>query len=340
MNVDTPISSRFNLRMAGLGLGAAVGALLLGTIVLGMIWSLEPDQFDPIASANAYATAQQHKPVVGYYTTHTAIELTSRILDKNGGFTANDAFPPGAWLDNMPAFEEGVVLQLRDLSLTLRNDWSRAQAQSVEDPDLIVVQGQYAIDTESWAFPAAESEYATGADHLAKYLVRLTDNDATDAQFYSRADNLADWLGLVQKRLGALSQKLSQSVGKEQPDIALAGDPAARQSTPRPASRVERTPFTERDDVFYEARGQAYALIHLLKAVQVDFKDVLANKNATVSVANIVRELEPTQDTIWSPMILNGDGFGFVANHSLVMAAHLARANAAIIQLQELLRNG
>ena len=92
--------------------------------------------------------------------------------------------------------------------------------------------------------------------------------------------------------------------------------------------------------MFFEARGQSYALIHLLKAARVDFKDVLANKNATVSMTNIIQELEPTQDTIWSPMILNGDGFGFVANHSLVMAAYLARANTAIIQLQDLLVRG
>ena len=329
-----------NLRMIGLGVAATVGAWLLVTVVLGMVWSMEPDPFDPVAAASGYASRLKQKPVVGYVTTHTAVELTHRILDKSGGFTANDVFPPGVWLDNMPAFEEGVVLQLRDLSLAMRNDWSRSQAQSIEDPDLVLVQGQFAIDTDSWAFPSAEGEYGKGAEHLEAYLVRLTDQDATDAQFYARADNLAEWLGLVQKRLGGLTQQLSQSVGKEQPDIDLAGDPAAQQSTPRPAQRSQRTAWTHRDDVFYEARGQAYALMHLMKAVQVDFKDVLANKNATVSVTNIIRELEPTQDAIWSPVILNGDGFGFVANHSLVMAAHLARANAAIIQLQDLLARG
>ena len=112
------------------------------------------------------------------------------------------------------------------------------------------------------------------------------------------------------------------------------------QSTPRPGQRVQKTSWSQRDDVFYEARGQSYALIHLLKAAQVDFRAVLVNKNASVSMTNIIQELEPTQDTIWSPMILNGDGFGFVANHSLVMAAYLARANTAIIQLQDLLERG
>ncbi len=328
------------MRNVGLGVAATFGAYLLVTLLLGIYWSSEPDAFDPVAASATYAKAAKQKPVVGYVSSVTAITLTERLLDKPGGFTANDIFPPGAWLDNMPAFEEGIVLQLRDFALVMRNDWSRSQSQSIEDEDLLVVQGQYAIDTESWAFPSAEGEYDKGAQHLQSYLVRLTDNDATDAQFYARADNLAEWLALVQKRLGALTQQLSQSVGKEQPDIDLAGDPGARQSTPRPGQRVQKTSWSQRDDVFYEARGQSYALIHLLKAAQVDFKGVLTNKNATVSMTNIIQELEPTQDTIWSPMILNGDGFGFVANHSLVMAAYLARANTAIIQLQDLLVRG
>ena len=41
-----------------------------------------------------------------------------------------------------------------------------------------------------------------------------------------------------------------------------------------------------------------------------------------------------------SPIILNGSGYGIFANHSLVMASYLARANAAIINLRELLDQG
>ncbi|MCB1707405.1 MAG: DUF2333 family protein, partial [Halioglobus sp.] len=46
------------------------------------------------------------------------------------------------------------------------------------------------------------------------------------------------------------------------------------------------------------------------------------------------------QETVWSPMILNGSGFGLMANHSLVMASYISRANAAIIDLRDLLSQG
>jgi hypothetical protein len=67
---------------------------------------------------------------------------------------------------------------------------------------------------------------------------------------------------------------------------------------------------------------------------------VLAKKNATVSVRQIIRELEASQEPVWSPMILNGSGFGVLANHSLVMANYISRANAAVIDLRQLLNQG
>ena len=67
---------------------------------------------------------------------------------------------------------------------------------------------------------------------------------------------------------------------------------------------------------------------------------MLNDKNATVSVRQIIRELEASLRPLRSPIILNGSGYGFFANHSLVMANYLARANAAIINLRELLDQG
>src|SRR5690606_13902903 len=99
-------------------------------------------------------------------------------------------------------------------------------------------------------------------------------------------------------------------------------------------------PWHKIDDVFYEARGTAWALLHFLKAVEVDFDEVLRKKNAHISLKQIIRELEATQDTLWSPMVLNGGGFSLFPNHSLVMANYISRANAAIIDLRSLLSRG
>ncbi|NNL56985.1 MAG: DUF2333 family protein, partial [Pseudomonadales bacterium] len=133
---------------------------------------------------------------------------------------------------------------------------------------------------------------------------------------------------------------LSASVGQKRLNTDLAGEPGAQKSTATADELLIKTSWYEIDDVLYEARGTSWALVHCLKAVEIDFVDVLQKKNALVSLRQIIRELEATQQTIWSPVILNGSGFGLFANHSLVMASYVSRANAGIIDLRELLTKG
>ena len=321
-------------------LALAVITLMLGLVALGMYWSREPPAFDVRANAAAMAARDGRPVVVGYTTTAALVRTVQTLLDKPGGYLSNDLLPPGVWLDNIPNWEFGVLVQVRDLSRSLRNDMSRSQSQSLEDSDLAVAEPQFNFDSESWAFPATENEYRKGLNALQSYLRRLNDSNQQDAQFYARADNLSVWLAVVEKRLGSLSQRLSASVGQNRVNTDLAGDAQARQSTYRPDQMEVHTPWLELDDVFYEARGTTWALIEFLRAVEVDFAKVLEKKNATVSLRQIIRELEATQQPVWSPMILNGSGFGLVANHSLVMASYISRANAAIIDLKNLLAQG
>ncbi len=191
--------------------------------------------------------------------------------------------------------------------------------------------------------PSAESEYRKAIASLYDYrnaLVGSSKDKNDHAQFYARADNLASYFEEVQKRLGGYSQRLSASVGREQVNTDLAGDNVAKLSSDE-GSRVQmKTSWWQLDDVFYESRGAAWALLHFLKAIEIDFDSVLENKNAKISLQQIIRELEASQQTLWSPMVLNGDGFGVLANHSLVMANYISRANAALIDLNELLRKG
>ena len=321
--------------------GAGFIALFAIVMLLLMLWwSMSPDRFDPLQQARQLAKQQQQELVTGYTATATTIHLAETLLDKPGGYLSNDVMPPSVWMDNIPNWEFGVLVQIRDFARALRNDISRSQSQSLEDPDLAIAEPQFNFNSESWLFPPSEREYRTGIKALQSYLNRLASSTEKDAQFYARADNLSAWLAIVEKRLGSLSQRLSASVGQVRINTDLAGEPDAMQSTPTATEIETKTPWSQIDDVFFEARGATYALIHLLKAIEHDFADVLSKKNALVSLRQIIRELESTQETVWSPIILNGSGFGLFANHSLVMASYISRANAAIIDLRSLLSQG
>ncbi|MEQ8663846.1 MAG: DUF2333 family protein [Gammaproteobacteria bacterium] len=317
-----------------------LGVLVVVVLVTMFLWDHEPDIIDVAAVTQARSGSAAAAQVTGATTVATLIEVASTLLDKRGGYLSNDVLPPGVLMDNVPNWEFGVLTQVRDMAKSLRNDFSRSQTQSTEDPDLTVAEPQFNFDSASWMLPATENEYEKGIEALERYLQRLVDSDQQNAQFYARADNLRDWLAVVEKRLGSIAQRLSASVGQQRVNIDLGGDPAAANSTPRAADLAVKTPWTELDDVFYEARGATWALLALLRAVETDCERVLADKNARVSLRQIVRELESTQDTVWSPIILNGTGFGVVANHSLVMASFISRANAALIDLRRLLEQG
>lgn len=316
-----------------------LGLYLLVSAGIGIWWSQEPEPFEiqPVTVQTAQGTEQK---IIGSATVSTLIKMTDTLLQKPGGYLSNDRTPPGIWLDNIPNWEFGVLVQARDMSRAMRKDFSRSQSQSTEDVDLKEAEPLLHFDNDSWMLPSSEGEYKKALSHLRAYELRLSDPQQQDAQFYARADNLRGWLADVSTRLGSLSQRLSASVGQKRVNTDLAGESAARQSTDNAGDREVKTGFLEIDDVFYEARGTAWALIHLLQAVEIDFADALEKKNALISLRQIIRELEATQGTVWTPMILNGNEFGLLANHSLVMASYISRANAAIIDLRTLLEQG
>lgn len=298
--------------------------LLLIDMGLGWYWSSEPE-----VPALRLTDAP---PVLGETTTQALIQVTETLLDKPGGYLSNDLLPHRLWLDDMPSWEYGALVQARDMARVMRRDMSRSQSQSQEDQDLMRAEPQFNFDNSSWAMPATESEYRRGINALKSYLERLQANDG-QAAFYARADNLNYWLGDVQKRLGSLSLNLSQSVGRDQLDLNS-------EAEAQTGASWAKTPWSEVDDVFFESRGACWALIHFLRAAEVDFSEVLQKKNAQVSFSQVIRELESTQETVWSPVILNGSGFGMLANHSLVMANYISRANAALQDLSMLLTQG
>lgn len=310
--------------------------LLILMLVFTFIWSSEPDPVDPVVLLQEYSG----EPPLGYVTVETVARVAESLLNKSGGYLSNDIMPPSVFMDNMPSYEFGALVQIRDIVQVLRNDISRSQSQSLEDKALKFAEPAFNIHHKKWMFPRAEREYQKGVDLLRDYRDRLIDPADTETQFYARADNLRSWLYLVSKRLGGLSQRLSASVGRTRMNTDLANDPSAQQSTGQAQFVTVKTPWMEIDDVFWEARGSTWALIQFLKAAEKDFERVLRDKNALTSFRQIIMELEATQETIWSPMIVNGSEFGFLANHSLVMSSYISRANAAIIDLIELLKRG
>lgn len=307
--------------------GSTIAFLVVLLYGIAWYWSREPATFDVVEFAATEAGVKNPKELpLGYTYSSTLIEIAETLLHKPGGFLSNDVFPPSVFLDNIPNWEVGALVALRDATTALRNNIARSQTQSQEDPDLARGEPFFYFDYKSWQLPSSESEYEKGIEALQSYRERVSKRAAN---FYSRADNLRQYLEVLEKRLGDYSNRLSASTQE-----TMQGGVVER----RPG--LARTPWIKIDDQFFEARGYAWAAMHVLKSIEFDFRDILGNKTALVSLQQVIRELENSQKTFLSPVILNGSGFGLFANYSLTLANYIARANAATIDLRSLLQQG
>lgn len=287
----------------------ALGALWL---VLGFWWSRLPDA--PVAGPLRDVAGEARVPA-GLVTATMLQAIVERLLDKPGGWLSNDALPPGAWLDNMPAFERGALGAVRDLARALRRDFGRAPEQALEDPDLQRAEPRFFFDPDRW--PGSEAEYRDGIAALDGYRERLRTPSAVPARFTARADTLARWLDDVDARLDAHVRRLGAA---------------------SPEAEGGATPWAEQDDAFFEARGYAWALRAVLGAIAIDFRPVLAEAQAVAPLDAAIGELGGTQRALRTPMILGGSEYGVLANHSLVMGGYLARARTELQQVRARLR--
>ncbi|MBB3229490.1 DUF2333 family protein [Halomonas stenophila] len=280
---------------------------LLVALGLGIWWSRTPPPFalEPAVAEQREATTAAR----GAVTTAGLRAVIETLLDKPGGYLRNDLAPPGLWLDNLPAWELGVLNQGRRLSRALPA-MARGEAGELER-----VEAQLQGDSRDWFYPSTEHRLEQASSGLGAYLERLGGDG--EVAFAGGGRGLAPWLADVATGLDDLGSRLSASVARP---AALADLDIEAEGLPR------ETPWYRVDNVFFEARGQAWALLHLLEAVRHDQADVLAAAGLAGRWEMLVAELERSQRRLWSPVVLNGSGFGVFANHSLVMANHVVRA--------------
>ncbi len=283
---------------------AGLGLMLLLALVVGVYESRAPAliQVEPAPTL-----------APGVLLAQTTARVAQALYDKPGGYLANDLTPPGVWLDDMPHWELGVLAEVRTMVHALHEQWGLSRAEYVEDDDLSRADTDFAVDAQSWWFPRPEREFEHGVVALQGYAGRLALRPQ-QAVFLARDAALRQYLAEVDDDLGRMSAHLNAAV----PQVGAEGDRIVAQPT---------TSWWRIDDVFYEARGRCWALVPLLQALNSEYASTLQQRHAELSMRAAIHELEATQQTLWSPMVLNGSGFGLFANHSLTLANYIDRAH-------------
>ncbi|WP_299312912.1 DUF2333 family protein, partial [uncultured Halomonas sp.] len=296
---------------------ALLGLYLLVSVALGIWWSQPPTAFDvEQATLERRGEAAYAPGARGTVSVATLAESVATLLEKPGGYLRNDIAPPGVWLDNMPSWELGVLEESRRLALALPQMAGGDSAALVEAREALLG------DDRDWLYPSTEQRLEEAVAALDRQLAALDDPEAG----FPPGAGLGSWLASVAEGLDDLALRLAASVGGHEALTELAVD---TESLPPP------TPWYRVDNIFFEARGSGWALAQLLEGVQRDQTDVLDEAGVRGEWERLLAELEMTQRRLWSPVVLNGSGFGVFANHSLVMALHMTRARDLAASLAE-----
>lgn len=231
------------------------------------------------------------------------------IKDMADNWLPNDLFWPTALLDNMPNFQLGVLEVVRYNVRVLRDNLARMRTTDRLDPSGEAAFTNLSNDPLKWWFPSAESKWKSALTQLEIYEHNLSSGKS---HFYPRADNLIELLNQYLSLMGGVNTRLINAPRDLKSTLGV--EEQKDKASPAPTVDID-IPWTQIDDNFYYAQGVAYALHESFRAIRVDFREVLTDKN---SVGLVDKILEILGRCHFEPLIVfNGDPDSIFANHSL-----------------------
>lgn len=282
-----------SLRTMGLVPLGLIG-LLLVYYVGGMLWLTKVDDSVEFGQPST-------APEGGSLAVAVAADLIQRETETHRWVGNDPFFMPGAMLDNMPNYQQGIITALFRFSSELRDEIARTRGSSSEDQDAKAAASYLSYGGNIWIFnldvsfaptTPSEKQYREGMRALRRYNERLA-NDETI--FEARADNLQTMIDRFTSDIGSASAAIDRHL----------------------RDRSGWMPDFTGDDLFYANKGRLYAYFLLMRALQVDFAKVIAEKdlgNAWRLTLDSLRDAATLQPWV----ILNG------APDSQVLPSHLS----------------
>jgi hypothetical protein len=291
--------------------------LLIGFLIVyyigGMLWLHEIDD-DPEFAQQSVAPEGGSKAVA------VAAVLIEREIDTHRWVANDPFFMPGSLLDNMPEYQQGIVAAISRFCLELTDQIGRTRGSSQADPDLDRAAGLLRYPGTIWIFdfrtslaPTASSEqqYRQAMEALRRYNERLGQGQAV---LETRADNLLGTLDRIAADIGSSSAAIDQQ-------LAAAGF----------------WPDFAADNLFYANKGRLYAYYLLLRALQVDFANVVRERQLT-GAWNQTLESFREAATLQPWVVVNGaPDAQFMPSHLASQGFFLLRARTQLREISNIL---
>jgi hypothetical protein len=251
-----------------------------------------------------------------------AVALITREVDHHHWTPMDPFFLPGAWLDNMPNYQAGIMKALGRFSVELRDQLARARGSSPQDPDLDRAAARLNADPRQWVWTpsmswwpsvTASEQYRNGRGALIAYNRRLASGQAI---FERRADNLQAFLERVASDIGATSAQIDRHI------IESGGNLLDFQA----------------DNLFYANKGQLYAYFMLLKELGADFENIVRERELTGPWQQMLDTFR-TAATLQPWVVVNGaPDSQLLPSHLVSQGFYLMRARTQLREIADILR--
>jgi hypothetical protein len=304
---------RRGLRRVGIALGVLLAAVLL-YYVGGALWVHRIDD-DPDFAANLAVPEASSRAVA------VAAALIDREVNEYRWVANDPAFLPGYILDNMPAYQNGIMAALGRFATELRDRLARVRGSSAVDPQVESAAGRLNYPGDIWIFEwsstpvqsSSESQFRRGMEDLLQYNERLAQGQAV---FERRADNLLATLDRISDDLGAASAAQTREVD------------------------LNATSFLDfnADNLFYNIKGKLYAYYLILRAFESDFANVIQERNLQASWAELLNSAK-LGATLYPWMVSNGPlDSQAVPNHVAAQGFLLLRVRTKLEEIIDILQ--
>lgn len=246
-----------------------------------------------------------------------AVAMTAALVNREihtHSWVANDPFfLPGALLDDMPAYQQGILSAAATFAYELKDQIGRLPTGRL-DPGLQEAAGllQYSgkrwrwdFSTSLWPVSTSEEQYARAVQLLLAYNNEVAKGGAV---FGRRADALLATLNRIALNLASSSAAL---------DIHIKS---------RSGGWVDK----DADDLFYSVKGQAYGYAMILSGLRSDFGGVIKQKELASAWDRLDDSLK-TLTALRPKVVTNGRPDGLlVPNHLTAEGFYLLQARIAL----------
>ncbi|MBT5076777.1 MAG: DUF2333 family protein [Rhodospirillales bacterium] len=311
------------LRVAGVLL---VAVLLYYPVGMALIHNVDNDLdfMAPEAATSPETSPTEKKRGAKMAGESQAVAVAAGLIEREtdiNRWTMNDPFfLPGAALDNMPNFQQGVIYAMSRFAIEMTDQIGRIRGSSQVDKDLDSAAGRLKFPGDIWYFdiatswaPATPSEqhYRAARKALVAYNRRLA---AGEAVFERRADNLQITLERITADLGSASAIIEEHVSNGAWFMDF-----------------------DADDIFYRTQGRLYGYALILRGLRADFQPVIEERELGAAWDQMLESFRAA--SALDPLIVvNGAPDGaLLPSHLAAQGFYLLRARTQLKEIANIL---